>query len=151
MSKWQFMQRQHKAVNFPWRTLVDLHFNAVFEWRQTVPVKKRFSHRTQLINLIKVLIFPCFCTLRGSSLLWSSERSAGGRLWKLDDSKAAWGLFVKKYLLRAILHFTQEENDPLQWWHKDCVSYLMAVIFWHVGWSAEMLCEIARGVMVTVG
>lgn len=39
----------------------------------------------------------------------------------------------------------------LRWWHKDCVSYLMRVIFWHVGRTAEMLCVTAGGIMAMVG
>lgn len=78
------------------------------------------------------------------------------RRQNFDNSNAALGPFVQeKKKKRSALHQPPSHSrgkwPSLRWWHKACVSYLMQVIFWHVGQTAEMLCIMARGIMAVVG
>lgn len=110
---------RHSTTNACWSA-----FQCSLECRLTVPVKKLLNHRTQVVNLMKVLSFPCVGTLRGSSLWRSSGRSAGGRLGKLDDSKAALGLFVKK--MSALHHPPFHSRGK---WPSAMMSLGLCVIF----------------------
>lgn len=121
-------------------------------------IKIMLNHnKTTVISLMKGFILLHVCMRKSSSLLWFSNANAGGSLWKLYDSNTALGLFVvkkekeKKSALHHPAFHSRGKWPSLQWWYKDCVSYLMPVIFWHVGRSGGILCVIARGIMVMVG
>lgn len=129
--RWQIMQRLYKAVNIARRTLVDLHLKCSFQWRLHASVKKLLNPSTKVINLIKVLIFPC---------VWTRERRLVLLFWKdcrWETVKFRWLKLCirpvcekKKSALHHPPFHSRGKWPSLQWWHKDCVSYLMPVIFW---------------------